>query len=212
MASGGVLGGFGSFGRLLVQSLCTADQLDHHVWSAVWEYVSNICRIIFFCWLIMDWSVWNSDGDVTLRYRIQSNWTISTAYYYNQHCLVQTCRHLEAPAQSKVPQTIVKRGESSKNNNQAAIILVLTLVYYRSADLEQSCQYIYITFTFQFDSVFIRTEPDISLHFSALLCISLNFYAFLYTSLRFSALYILGQFDGAYHRLMDAIFCQDNAP
>ena len=139
----------------------------------------------------MDWSVWNSDGDVTLRYRIQSNWTISTAYYYNQHCLVQTCRHLEAPAQSKVPQTIVKRGESSKNNNQAAIILVLTLVYYRSADLEQSCQYIYITFTFQFDSVFIRTEPDISLHFSALLCISLNFYAFLYIPLRFSAfLYI----------------------
>ena len=58
-------------------------------------------------------------------------------------------------------------------------------------------------------------EPDflcISLNFSAFLCVSLNFSAFLCISLQFSkflcnslhlTVYILGQFDGTYHRSMD---------
>ena len=47
----------------------------------------------------------------------------------------------------------------------------------------------------------------ISLHFSAFLDISLHLFAFLYIFLHFSFdIYILGQFDGAYRRPMDAIF------
>ena len=49
-------------------------------------------------------------------------------------------------------------------------------------------------------SAFLYISP----HFSAFFCISLNFSAFLCISLHFTS-YFLGQFDGAYHRPMDAI-------
>ena len=50
-------------------------------------------------------------------------------------------------------------------------------------------------------SAFLYISP----HFSAFFCISLNFSAFLCISLHFTS-YVLGQFDGAYRRPMEAIF------
>ena len=45
----------------------------------------------------------------------------------------------------------------------------------------------------------------VSMHFSAFFCISLHFSTYLCISLHFK-FYILGQFDGAYRRPMDAFF------
>ena len=65
-------------------------------------------------------------------------------------------------------------------------------------------------------NVSTNTFGYISLNFSAFLCISLNFSLCFCICLRFSTfhcislhftLYILGQFDGAYRRPMDAICC-----